>query len=233
MWRRALALCLLALPASAEITGAAYESPTGRYGHGAVPGGEYDGLRIELSTGQVTGWTSMPEAVFEDTAPRLVDLDGDGTPEVVVVVSYLQAGAAIRIIDGWSRTEPPGAGIAIVAETAPIGTRHRWLAIAGIADLDADGRMEIAYVDRPHLTRVLRVIEVGPGWTLTEEAAAEGHTNHRIGEREISGGVADCGRGPEILTADPGWARVQGTRLAQGRLVTRDLGPYRGVLSCP
>ena len=121
----------------------------------------------------------------------------------------------------------------MAAETAPIGTRNRWLAIAGIADLDGDGRIEIAYVDRPHLARVLRVLEVGPGFALREEASAGGHTNHRFGDGFIEGGVSDCGAGPEVLTADPGWSQVQGTRLVDGALVTRDLGPYSGALRCP
>lgn len=227
-------LALLAQPAMAEITGASYEGPTDRYGHGVVPGGEYAALEIRIAPDRVLGAT-LPLAVYEDTAPRLADLDGDGSPEVVTVISYPDAGAAVRIWDEVEAADDPrGSTIAVVAETDPIGTRFRWLAIAGIADLDGDGRMEIAYVDRPHLARVLRVVEVGPDFDLREEASAGGHTNHRIGDPGIEGGIEDCGLGPEVLTADPGWSRIQGTRLvAGGRLETRDLGPYRGVLECP
>jgi hypothetical protein len=120
---------------------------------------------------------------------------------------------------------------AAVASTAPIGRRHRWLAIAGIADLDGDGRVEVAYVDRPHLARMLRVVEfrkTPEAWQITEDAAAPGHTNHRYGAAEIEGGVFDCGAGPEIITADTDWARVQATRLADGALTTRHLGAYTG-----
>lgn len=114
--------------------------------------------------------------MFEDTAPRLTDLDGDGAPEVVTVVSTFAQGARLQI---WALRDT---GLTPVAATSLIGTRHRWLAIAGVADLDGDGRMNIAYVDRPHLARVLRVVSVwrrGDDWHITPVAQAPGHTNHR------------------------------------------------------
>jgi hypothetical protein len=77
-----------------------------------------------------------------------------------------------------------------------IGQRNRWLAPIGAADLDGDGRVEIAYVDRPHLARTLRVWRSRPGGTLTEIATATGLTNHRIGEAFITGGIRDARRGP-------------------------------------
>jgi hypothetical protein len=221
--RAALTVALMAGPAGAEITGARYAGPTAAYGHGAVAGGEY--ARLIIETAQGSHGVSWENAVLEDTAPRLADLDGDGTPEVVAVVSGFQSGARVQVVD-LVNGRP-----AAVAATAPIGRRHRWLAIAGIADLDSDGRVEAAYVDRPHLARMLRVVEVhraGEIWQITEEAAAPGHTNHRYGAAEIEGGVFDCGAGPEIITADADWARVQATRLANGALTTRDLGAYTG-----
>ena len=214
---------LFAQGAAAEITGARYIGPTEAYGHGAVAGGEYAGLMIETSDGPFL-W-GVTEHVFEDTAPRLVDLDGDDTPEIVIVASFFDAGAAIQIIDEQRD------GFAIVAQTDPIGRRHRWLAIAGIADLDGDGFMEIAYVDRPHLAKVLRVIEVGPDFTLRDEAAASGFTNHHLGSAVSEGGIIDGGQGPEILTADADWRRVLATRLDGHALVSRDLGRYSGPAS--
>jgi hypothetical protein len=44
-----------------------------------------------------------------------------------------------------------------LASTPWIGQRFRWLAPVAAADLDGDGAMELAYVDRPHLARTLRV----------------------------------------------------------------------------
>jgi hypothetical protein len=81
------------------------------------------------------------------------------------------------------------------AATPHIGQRFRWLAPVGVADLNGDGVTDIAYVDRPHLAKTLRVWSWAPGG-LTEIAALEGVTNHRIGDEVIWGGLRDCGRGP-------------------------------------
>ncbi|GHF61473.1 FG-GAP repeat domain-containing protein [Seohaeicola zhoushanensis] len=164
----------------------------------------------------------LPEdEVFEDIAPRIADLDGDGMPEVIVVQSDLRLGARLAIYDRRAR---------LIAATPPIGQPHRWLAPLGADDLDSDGRIEIAYVDRPHLARVLRVWRF-EGGHLTEVASAEGHTNHRIGDESISGGVRYCDGRAEIVTLDPAWRRIQVTTLSDGQLETRDHAALRGSQS--
>lgn len=219
--------------ATAEVLGAFYDVPTDVYGHGAIEGGEYAAIGFVLSPDRQIGSGTVGK-VYEDTAPRLVDLDGDGTPEVISVISYFDSGAAIRIWDEVPSSDAPqGTTMAVVAETAPIGTRHRWLAIAGAADLDNDGHIEIAYVDRPHLAKILRVIEVrrtGDTWTLREQAAAPGFTNHRYRDPAIEGGIRLCDT-PEIITSSADWQRVLATRLVGDTLRTRDLGPYEGPAS--
>jgi hypothetical protein len=109
--------------------------------------------------------------------------------------------------------------------TPYIGQRHRWLAPLGGADLDGDGFVELAYVDRPHLAKVLRVWRYREG-AFREVAAAEGLTNHRIGWDHIPGGIRECGQGPEMITADRDWGRVMASRLTGGRIETRALGGY-------
>ena len=157
--------------------------------------------------------------VFEDVAPRLADLDGDGTNEVIVARSHRRLGAQLAVYR-WTE-----GALTLAAATPYIGRAHRWLAIIGAADLDGDGAMEIAYVDRPHLARTLRVWRHAEG-TLTELAAATGLTNHRIGEDHISAALRDCGAGPEILTADADWTRLLATRFDGDGLQTRPLGPW-------
>ena len=68
-------------------------------------------------------------SVFEDRKPRLADLDGDGTDEIIVVRSYLDRGAALSIV------KLKAEGLEIVAETPAIGRANRWLNPAGIAVL--------------------------------------------------------------------------------------------------
>lgn len=228
MWRLTAMFLALALPVQAQepITGARYIDLSNEYAHGAVPEGEFSGLEVTTASG--THRVRLQGQVFEDTAPRLADLDGDGAPEVVTVVSIFDKGAQVMI---WGMRDN---SLTPVAWNSPIGTRHRWLAIAGIADLDSDGRMEIAYVDRPHLARVLRVIRIwreADRWRVEPIASAEGHTNHRYGAPDIEGGVFDCGQGLEIVTADRSWQRVLASRLVEDRLQIRDLGPYSGAAS--
>ena len=221
----AVALALLAAPATAgSIAEARYGEPTGRYPHAVLGDAiEYGALTVTLATG-ARQTARLPEVlVFEDTAPRLADLDGDGAPEVIVVESHADLGGRVAV---WGLVE---GRLARRAATPHIGTRFRWIAPAGAADLDGDGAVEIAAVDRPHLAKILRVWRFGTGPDrLDPVAEAPGLSNHRIGEPFISGGIRDCGAGPEIVTADAGWTQVMATRLGPGGLASRPLGPVDG-----
>ena len=210
-------LALIATDAPAEtITAAHYIAPTGRYAHGILGDAlEWGGLQVSLTDGGARRFHLPRDHVFEDIAPRLVDVTGDGAPEVLVVETDVNRGAALAIYG------PEGK----ITETPHIGQSNRWLAPIGAADLDGDGAVEIAYVDRPHLARVLRVWRFADG-RLSEVAQMTGLTNHRIGERHISGGLRDCGAGPEMVLADADWERVVGVRLTGGQLTRRDIGPF-------
>jgi hypothetical protein len=208
------------------IVAAWFEDPTTRYAHGVL------GDTVEAGTlaaqldgfpNCVAGRITLPETeVFEDLAPRLADLDGDGKAEIIVVQSHRDLGARL-VVYGLT---PDGQDLRLLAATPNIGRTNRWLAPIGAADLDGDGRVEIAYIDRPHLARTLRVWRYADG-TLTEIAAATGLTNHRIGEDFITGGIRDCGGGPEMITANADWTRLVATRLMPDvTLRARDLGPF-------
>lgn len=101
--------------------------------------------------------------------------------------------------------------------------------------MDGDGFVEIAYVDRPHLAKTLMIWRYVPvnDTTVRLEPVAElaGLTNHRIGERDIGGGMRVCGDVVEVITADANWPRVIATRLENGALVSRDVGPHSGRAS--
>ena len=220
----ALALALAGPAAAQGIAEARYAEPTERYAHAVLGDGiEHGALAVRLTDGSRQTARLAEALVFEDTAPRLHDLDGDGHWEVVAVESHQSQGARLAV---WGLED---GRLARLAATPHIGTRYRWLAPLGAADLDGDGAMEIAYIDRPHLARILRVWRYDAARrALVEVAAAEGHTNHRIGERTIAGGIRDCGAGPEVVTASGDWARLRATRLEGGRLVSRDIGTHSG-----
>ena len=207
--------------AAQEIVSARYDGPTTRYPHGVLGDEiEYDTLVVRLSDGReiVARWAQ--DNVFEDLTPRVVDVDGDGAPEVVVVESHETQGARLAI---WGMRDGT---LAQIAATPHIGTRFRWLAPVAVADLDGDGRVELAYVDRPHLAKVLRVWRYGADGALTQVASVEGLTNHRIGWDYIAGGLRNCGQGPEMVLADAGWTNVVAVRFADGALTQQALGRY-------
>ncbi len=227
----ALAGLALAAPvAGAEtwrILRAQYADPTTRYAH-AVLGDdvEYSRLVIEVETVRAdskavlkTGASTVDlplSRVFEDIAPRLWDVTGDGLPEVVVIETDMALGAQLAVYDASGDK---------IAATPHIGQPHRWLAPIGAADLDGDGQIEIAYIDRPHLAKTLRIWRFHRG-RLEEVATAKGLTNHRIGEGFITSGLRDCRQGVEIITLDADWRRVIASRLREGAIESRDLGPF-------
>lgn len=206
----------MATGACAEtIVSADYAAPTDRYAHGILGDAiEWGALVIATDT-EVRTFTLPDNRVFEDLAPRLVDLDLDGTPEVLVVETLASEGAQLAIYDETGK----------VASTPHIGQTNRWLAPVGAADLDGDGMVEIAYIDRPHLAKTLRVWRF-TGGVLVPVADLPGLTNHRIGERDIGGGLRDCGTGPEMITANADWTKVMATVLSQDQLRTREIGAH-------
>ncbi len=217
----AAGLCLGGAAAAETIVGAVYEDPTERYAHGILGDAiEWGTLAITTEdwSNKVTYRIVLPtERVFEDVAPRLIDLDFDGKPEVMVVESHQNKGAQLAIYNQSGK----------IASTPHIGRSFRWLAPIGAADLDGDGLMEVAYIDRPHLAKTLRVWRYREG-ALEPVADLPGLTNHKIGETDIGGGIRDCGAGPEMITASANWREVMATRLKDGVLETRPLGPHRG-----
>ncbi len=216
--RGLLAAALLAngAGAQADILGAEYAEPTTRYAHGVL-GDAVEYGTLVIHTDRMDGLSFrmvLPETrVFEDVAPRLADVDGDGDVEVIVVESEASTGAQLAIYDDTGK----------IAATPHIGTRNRWLAPIGAVDLDGDGHIEIAYIDRPHLAKTLRVWRYRDG-ALTEIAQLGGLTNHRIGERDIGGGIRDCGQGFEMITASANWRQVMSTTLKDGQLATKPIG---------
>jgi hypothetical protein len=154
-----------------------YGSPTSRYQHGILGDAiEAGSLHVEHRDGRRFSLILPSTEVFEDRTPRLVDLDGDGLPEVVTIRSFVNAGASVAIF-----------GVRVgklveLAETEAIGRPNRWLNIAGIADYAGRGNLQIAYVKTPHIGGTLYFVE-WQGNKLVPVASMPGFSNHKIGSR--------------------------------------------------
>lgn len=208
-------------------------SPVNRYGHGILGETPEWGALWFLVQGSpqhgpyVFAEYTLPESrIFEDITPRLVDVDGDGSPEIVVVETDIKRGARLSVY-AVDMAEPK---IFLLAATPAIGTAYRWLAPVGVADFNGDGLMDFAYVDRPHLAKTLRVWSLKDG-KLQETANLRGVSNHNIGDESITGGVRDCGNGPEMVLVDAGWGDVLAVRLNGDKLRKTTLGRYTGPKS--
>lgn len=196
------ALATAELPTSAEriphgevaladgegIVAAWYACPTQRYPH-AVLGDDIEGgcLVVQDENGDEYRHELSQQYVFEDVTPRIADMNNDGRHEVVTIRSDVDAGAALVIYElaDTDTDTDRGALIRELAATPPIGRANRWLAPAGIADFNNDGRTDVAYVQTPHIGGILRV------WSLldagfTELARLSGLSNHSIGSSRVS-----------------------------------------------
>lgn len=214
--------------ADSGIARAWYDGATDRYAHGVLG----DAIEPSILSVQGPGITDRcgtqitldPRHVFEDLAPRLVDLNGDGTAEIITIRSHRNKGAQIAVYGLRNHA------VELIATTPYIGTRNRWLAPVGATDLDGDGFVEIAFVDRPHLAKTLRIWRF-EGGALQQVASLSGVTNHRIGEDFISGGIRDCDGAPEMLVASANWRNVLAVRFDGRSLEARVLGAFDGPQS--
>lgn len=246
MKRHALAVLLLAAGSGTafaekvpvlkgEIVWARLIEPVDRYDHnilGDVP--DWGALKITVNTCLGCAGlhltdviVTLPQThVFEDVEARVADLDADGHDEVVVVETDMARGAVLAVYDVSGRR----------AATDAIGQTHRWLAPAGIGDFDGDGRIEIAYVDRPHLAKELVFLRYDRG-TLTEIARSPGLTNHRIGQEKISGGMVVCAGQDTLLVASADWTQRIAVRLEGGKVIRHEVGrlesPDAWIATCP
>jgi hypothetical protein len=206
-----LAVLALAAPAGADVVSARLAGPTDRYPHNVL--GDIRGwgrLEITRADGTVRRIVLPAERVFEDIAPRLWDVTGDGRPEVVVVESDADRGARLVVHDAQG----------LIAASDFIGTRFRWLAPLGV--VPGQG---IAWVETPHLGRTLRLGRI-EGARIVVHASLTGVTAHRIGEEIITGGVRPCDGA--IVAVSPDWARVLRIALVPDRgLVATDAGANR------
>lgn len=205
-----------------------YDGATTRYAHGVLGDAiEATKLHMKTPTGQRVSLTLDSQHVFEDIAPRLADMDGDGQNEIITIRSHQNKGGQIAVY-GITKAQPNR--LSLVASTPYIGRAYRWLAPIGIADFNNDGAMDIAYIDRPHLAKLLRVWSYTPTG-LQQIAQKPGLTNHRIGDNFITGGVRLCKGQTSMITVNTDWSRVIRTYFKKGRLISDDVDSFVNTAS--
>lgn len=170
----------------ADIRSAWLAGPTEDYPHGVLGDAiEASALVVMTRDGQELTFRLSDGSVFEDTTPRLADIDGDGRDEVWTVRTDGTYGARLEaygVVDG-----------ALVRRfaTAPIGTGFRWLNPLGVADFDGDGQREAAYVETPHIGGVLTVVRP-VGDRLEVVARRRHYSTHAMGSTRLDlGAIAD------------------------------------------
>lgn len=187
--------------------------PTERYRHGVLGDAiEAGGFALQRPDGRIARYKLDAGSVFEDRRVRLIDLDGDGRDEAIVVQSYLDAGAALAVF-GLDE-----AGVEYLSEVPAIGRVNRWLNPVGAADFDGDGWTEVAFVETPHIGGTLRLYEFR-NRRLHEDHAARGFSNHAIGSREQSQAAIHDWTGdgvPDIAVPDARRSAIRFVTFADG-----------------
>ncbi|MGJ3264527.1 MAG: FG-GAP repeat domain-containing protein [Salinarimonas sp.] len=204
-----------------DIARAWLAEPTTRYAHGVLGDAiEAGALAVETQDGTRLVHRLPADHVFEDLAPRLVDLDGDGRDEVIVVRADSRLGAALAVygVEDGALVE--------TAATPPIGRANRWLNPIGAADLDGDGAMELAWIETPHIGGVLRIATFDDrarrDGTLVPRAALRGVSNHALGSTALGLHAlvdADGDATPEIVVPTQARDALVVVDLVGGRLV--------------
>ena len=81
-----------------DIKAAWYAGPTLRYRHGILGDSiEAEALVVELDNGRRLVLVLPQNEVFEDRYPRLVDLDGDGTTEIITLRASSRGGGSVTV----------------------------------------------------------------------------------------------------------------------------------------
>ena len=208
--------------------------PTRRYAH-AILGDpiEAGGLAVTLADKRQLEVLVDENSVFEDRMARLVDLDGDGKKEIVVIRSYLDLGAAIAIYAA------KGAQIVELAQSEPIGQTNRWLNPAAAADFDGDGNVELAWVETPHIggtLKVARLVGTGSKRQLKIIDQLYGFSNHKIGARELMLSVTFDWDGDginDIILPDASRKIIRVVSMASGKLKIIDETDINGEIASP
>jgi len=183
---------------SSDIVMAYYSEPTSRYAHAVLGDGiEAGALKVITNRGENYTFRLPRTEVFEDITPRLVDLDGNGTSEVVTILSKQGEGASVAVFGLSGKT------FIKLAQSRFIGRGNRWLNIAGIDNFTGRRNKEIAVIETPHLAGLFKLYSFSAGSSqLITPGSVPGFSNHAIGSRELrlsATAFVDNNRQPDII----------------------------------
>jgi hypothetical protein len=198
-----------------DIAWAWFGSPTMRYPHRALGASTHGGSLHVLwrpdngaaNPAQELVFELPLNRVFEDRVPRLVDLDGDGRDELVVIEADALRGAATVVYGVQTSRKVQGAepkpSLVELARSASVGSTFLWLNPVGAADFDADGKLDFASVITPHIGGILTLYRYAPPHLLPFARAMD-ISNHRMGdvEQQLAVIVAQKGARPTIIVPD-------------------------------
>jgi FG-GAP-like repeat len=168
---------------SRDVAWAWLASPTARYPHSSMGSPLHPSSLHALSReGQVYSLTLPKQRVLEDLEPRLVDLDGDGLDEIIVIEADSERGAAL--VSYGLRASSGKMQLQELARASFLGLPFRWLNPVGFADFDGDGKMDIASVTTPHIGGVLTLYRYAPP-RIEPYAKVTDVSNHQMGDPNL------------------------------------------------
>lgn len=187
-------------------------TPTMRYPHKALGATTHAGsLHVLLNTSAGKFQEVVHELpfnrVFEDRLPRLIDLDGDGRDEIILIESDALRGSATVVYGLQSVKTTKSADkksiLIELARSVQTGSTFRWLNPVGVADFDGDGKLDLASVITPHIGGLLTLYHYVPP-KLIPFAQAMDTSNHRMGdlEQQVAVIVEQKGVRPTIIVPD-------------------------------
>jgi hypothetical protein len=164
-----------------DIAWAWLATPTARYPHSSVGSPIHAGsLHVLGRDGRAASLQLPSQRVFEDLQPRLVDLDGDGRDEIVVIEADSERGAAL-VAYGLPAS---GALLEERARSSYLGLPFRWLNPVGFADFDGDGKLDIASITTPHIGGTLTLYRYTPP-RIEPFAKVMDVSNHQMGDPNL------------------------------------------------
>lgn len=179
--------------------------PTGRIPSSALGSAlGAESLMVLLRNGQKLQVTLPQDRVFEDLAPRVVDLDRDGLEEILVVESDRRLGASLAVY-GMRIGQP---NLVKLGASPFAGQPMRWLHPLGTGDFDGDGWLDIALVESPEIGGSVVLYRYQQG-RFNEIGRYFGVSTHETGSRELRTTRIVRGQTRDhLLVPDQSWKKL-------------------------